>query len=241
MAKAVLSPMFTSLRGKLGNGILQVWKGIQIVRQMPSVISQPNSAYQMLARERMNSAFVAWTGLSGPNKVSWGEMADIVKDYEMPPGGNNNLINPLGGAQSGMNCFINFYLAALSGGQAAISGAAPLSEERPNAPAGVAVAYDNVTHTATVTWTDPVEVTGAARVRCFIRSQNGIYHVQKSFDEALAVQTKAVTSARGSGGSTIAFSIPEASGGTRITVQMDTVNPSGNRSMASNVSAVTIV
>jgi len=240
MAKIQLGVLAQSIRGSVGTGIYQVWKGIQIVRNKPAVISQPNSPYQVLARTRMNAAFQGWQGLTGSQKSSWAEMAELVKAYPMPPGGVNNLIKPLGGAMSGMNCFISFYVAALSAGQAAITGAAPLGETRPDNPSGVAVSYDNVTHTATVTWVDPVLVTGAARVRCFLRSRDKIYHVQKSFDEALAVQTKAVTEAKGAGGSSIAFSIPEVAGNTRLYVQMDTVNPSGLRSEASNYASDSI-
>lgn len=233
MAKGVLSPLFTSLRGKLGNSITQLWKGIQIVRAMPSVISQPSSTRQVAIRQQIQAASVAWNNLSTPNKNSWEEMALLVKDYELPPGGSYSLIPSLGGPQSGFNCFVSFYMSAVDAEHPALSGPAPLSEERPDAPSALTAAY--VTPTFTVTWADPVASDAGAKVRIWLKSRRRIYHTQRRAVVALAVQTLDMTSAYSGGGNLVNFTIPETAGLERVYVRMDTVNPSGLRSQPSTI------
>lgn len=237
MAKIKLSVLVDSMRGKVNNGIFQVWKGIQIVRKMPAVISQPMSTNQVTARNLLADARAAYNALSGPDKPTWNEMAEQIKDYPMPPGGIDQMVPGLGGAMSGFNCFISFYCAAVNAGHAPLSGPAPLAEARPTAPSAVATSYDNVTHTLTTTWADPTESDAGAKLRIWLRSKQGIYHKQKRENYALAALTSALTSANGAKGGNIAFEDLEAGGNDRVYVQMDCVNPSGLRSMGSVVSS----
>jgi len=231
MAKLVLSPLVTSMRGKIGNGIAQVWKGIQTLRQMPAVITNPQSAAQAKMRERLGVVYAAWAALAQADKDTWGEMAQLVGGYDLPPGGIDNLIPKLGGQMSGFNCFISFAMAALTIG-AAVPTSAPLGEQRPTPPLNVAASY--ATPTLTITFTDPAVKESLARVRLWLRSRKGIYHKQYIGDLELAIETIDLTAARGALGKSIAFLIPEASAEEEVVVQMDTVNPSGLRSMPSN-------
>ena len=155
----------------------------------------------------------------------------------MPPGGINQITPPLGGTMSGYNCYISFYMTAVSTG-AAEPTAAPLSEQRPGAPTGVSVSYAG--SFVVTTWTDPVEVIAGAQIRLWLRSEMGIYHRQMHTYYALAAQTSSLTGARSAQGKTILFSVPELSGGDTVTVQLDTVNPSGLRSAGSTIDSAAI-
>lgn len=231
MAKIILSPLVTSMRGKIGNGIAQVWKGIQTIRQMPAVISNPQSDAQNAARRQLATAFASWEALTQVQQDAWAEMAALVGGYDLPPGGIDNLIPKLGGQMSGFNCYMSFATAASTIGSANPT-TPPLAEQRPTAPTSVNATY--ATPTLTVTWIDPAVSDASALVRLWFRSRKGIFHKQFFAAYALAVQTADLTTGRGALGKNIAFTIPEAAGLDKIVVQMDTVNPSGLRSMPSN-------
>lgn len=238
MAKVVLSPLVTSIRGKLGNGVATVWKGIQVIRAVAAVITNPQSSGQQFIRKLMTDARAGWQALSGPDKNTWEEMADLVKDFPLPPGGINNLVPKLGGPMSGFNCFISFFMSAITAGHPAITGPAPLGEIRPNAPNGVNASY--LSPTVTLAWTDPTIHTTGAKLRIWLRDKQTIYHRQLLATEELAISTAALVSARGSKGATIAFTVPEVAGNDRLFLQMDTVNPSGLRSAGSDVAGVSL-
>ncbi|MBA7579015.1 hypothetical protein ES708_20881 [subsurface metagenome] len=231
-AKLVLSPLVTSIRGKLGNGIAQVWRGIQTIRQMPKVISNPQSNAQAGTRGNLGSTYAAWLALTDPQKATWDEMAEQIADYEMPPAGVNNLVPGLGGKMSGFNCFVSFAMACVSAGLGFPTDA-PLAEQRPGVPTSVQAAY--ATPTLTVTWADPAVVVTGGKIRIWLRSRMGIYHKQLVLGYALATQTADLTGARGALGKTIAFAVPEVAGNEELTIQLDTVNPTGLRSMGSAI------
>lgn len=238
MAKLQLGVNVQSIRGSIGTGIYQVWKGIQIVRNKPAVIAQPNSADQTTIRNRMAEAYNYWLALTQLQRNHWAEMAEQVAGFPLPPGGIENLVPKLGGPMSGFNCFVSFSMSAV-----AVGGSwptePPLTEQRPNSPTGVAAAY--VTPTLTVTWIDPAVSDAGAKVRIWVLGRHRVYHRQVlNTTYALAVQTAAITGANGAGGIAIAFTVPEVAGNEKLIVQMDTVNPSGLRSQGSNIATVGI-
>ncbi|MBA7554715.1 hypothetical protein ES705_47346 [subsurface metagenome] len=232
MAKIVLSPLVTSMRGKLGNAITQVWKGIQTIRQMPAVIANPQSSAQAKVRSDMGEAYASWRALTDGNKATWDAMAEIVAGYDLPPGGINQLGPKLGGQMSGFNCFMSFAMACQSA-NIAMPTDAPIAEQRPGPPTGVVANY--VSPNVTVTWTDPVVVEVGAQYRIWMRSVMGTYHKQIRNTGALALETIDLSSLKGALGKSIVFTVPENAGNEEIVVQMDIVNPSGLRSMGSNV------
>ena len=233
MAKVILSPMFTSIRGKIGSGIFSVWKGIQCVKQMPSVITNPNSPAQQSVRALMVEARRIWLGLSQSIKYQWETMANIVGEYPLPPGGIDNIVPKLGGKQSAFNCYVGFYMRAVAAGFAAPT-VPPLTEERPNAPTDVETSY--ATPTLTVSWTDPLTIEAGGFLLLWLRSPR-VYHRQYSTVIAQGVQTADLTGARAGSGHTVAFTTPEVSGDERVFVQMCSINPSGMISLGSNVAS----
>ena len=236
MGKIILSPLVTSMRGKIGNGVFFVWKGIQCVKQVAPVITNPNSNAQQAVRALMTEARRIWLGLSGPVKNQWLEMANLVGEYPLPPGGVNNIVPKLGGKQSAFNCYVGFYMRAVAAGFAAPT-IPPLAEERPNAPTNVAVNF--ATPNATVTWTDPLTIEAGGFLLLWLRSPK-IYHRQYSTTLALGIETVDLTGARAGGGTTIPFTTIEATGSERLSVQMCSINPSGLISLGSNVAGDTI-
>jgi hypothetical protein len=236
MAKIQLGVGFQSIRGKIGTGIYQVWKGIQIVRNKPAVISQPNSTDQSAAREKMAEAYDNWLGLTALQRNYWEEMATQLAGYPEPPGGIDNIVPKFGGKMSGFNAYCSLAIAAVIAGGAWPTDP-PLAEQRPSAPLSVAASY--ASPTLTITWIDPQVCDAAARVRIWLRSRHRVYHRQMlNTTLALGIQTRDETGAKGAGGFTIPFTVPEVSGNERLSIQMDTVNPSGMRSEGSNVAAV---
>lgn len=228
--KMKLSPLVLSMRGKVGNGVASVWKGIQVMRQMPATISQPNSSEQMFLRQLMNQAKQAYDALSVAEKAAYETYAGIIAGFALPPGGIDNLVPVFGGTpMSGYNAFIACSMGAALAGMA-MPTVAPLVELRPSAPTVVTAIF--AAGTVTVTWNDPLVAEAGAQIRIWMRSKSAVYHKQLINFYALAVETAAITSAKSRHGNTIPFT---ADVDDETTFQLDTINPSGARSEGSMV------
>lgn len=187
MARAVLGPILQDLRGKLGNAVYDNYKGVHIVRSMPSYINNPQSEHQILARAAMTAFVEAWKGLTLDQKQLWNVLSvDFIRgkesDARMNRGG---LISLPRGPFSGYNTFIACNMNRYSSGYSAIDEIledAPIGKAKPDPVSETIIGKTGrqITYGFNFTVEEPRE----ERVVVWIRSIDAGIHPQIIYTEA---------------------------------------------------------
>lgn len=108
MARAVLGPLIQDLRGRLGNQVFDNYKGVHVVRSLPTVTTNPQSYHQTVVRTALSQFIIAWRSLTLSQKQAWEQVAAKLirgkeSDARMNRGG---LISVPRGPFSAYNAFI---------------------------------------------------------------------------------------------------------------------------------------
>lgn len=61
----------SGIRGKVGDLVFQMVNGVQVVRQMPPSIQDPNTPLQQIMRSALTQAMQEWKGLSVEERAKW--------------------------------------------------------------------------------------------------------------------------------------------------------------------------
>lgn len=235
MARIVLGPNVTDIRGRFGSIVYSIWKtGVQYMRQTANVIANPHSASQTSIRDRITVLSKRWyDNLSAGQRAGWNDWAQTKPGMGNGDGGIMNIIKGNGGIMSGFNAYLlaNQWLNTIS---VAIVDDAPLGLTPPSAPLNVAASY--LPGHLTVTWDLPVTIKVGARVRLWIANHQQLIHRQYVNHEAAATLTFDLTQVKGAGG----VGIPIENVPGDYIVQMDTVDVDGTKSGPSNAAEVTV-
>ncbi|GAI26263.1 unnamed protein product [marine sediment metagenome] len=236
MARIVLAPLVTDIRGKLGDLVFSSWKaGVNYVRSITGVIKNPSSYDQVLQRQRVSVASKYWNvTLTAAQRAEWDTWALTQPGKGPSDGGVNHMIKGNSGNLSGFNAFLmsNGWLSSVHLVQA---DDAPLAAVAPGIPTNVAVVC--VAGTATVTWNTPIPAIALSLCRIWGRIEGIKGHVQLISFEAYDANTKDITAIKGANGSSLLFT---SLVGKRLWIQMDTVSPDGTKSAGSISTSVVI-
>lgn len=209
MARAVLGPILTDLRGKLGTSVFDNYKGIHVVRSMPSVIVNPQSEYQTFARDALSAFVTAWKNLTLAQKQAWSQIAcQMIKGQESQGKRDRGCLIPVSrGPFSAYNAFVSCNLNRHS------SGFSDLDEVLETAPDNIVLPEPLKSFSATVTdhgitasWEYVNPGPRFERLEIWIKSTGAKVHRQLLYTEARnADGSVELTSARGRLGTWIAF------------------------------------
>lgn len=230
-----LGPLITDARGRLGEVVFSIWKtGVQYVRQVANVISNPQSADQMAIRNNLSVNSKAWYDTLTPAQRSgWNDWAATSPGMGEGDGGIYTIIKGNKGVMSGINAFIMAQQWLISAGLSNVQDA-PLGLTPPSAPSSVAASY--AAPTLTVTWTEPDIHKVDAKVRIWLASHQLGIHKQLTANALASAATLPITNVKGALGASVA--IADYPGD--YIIQMDTVDTDGTKSPPSNVAFVTV-
>lgn len=236
MARIVLAPIVTDIRGKLGDLVFSSWKaGVNYVRTVTGVIKNAQSLSQNGTRKYITRFSKRWRStLTQAQRDEWKTYALTQPGKGPSDGGINNMIKGNNGKMTGFNAFILTNMWALTAGLGPVPDA-PLAAPAPQAPSTVAVSF--LAGTATITWVTPDPAEVGAYCRIWGRIEGIVGHVQLIVNEAYDTDTKDILAIRGANGASILFT---SLVGKVLHVQMDTVNPTGGKSAGSNVASAVI-
>ncbi|MBA7584139.1 hypothetical protein ES708_26092 [subsurface metagenome] len=237
MAKIVLAPIVTDIRGKLGSLVFSAWKsGVNYVRTVTGVIKNPQSIQQGIKRAVVASLSKTWRAtLSQVERDGWDAYALTEPGKGPSDGGINNMIRGNSGKMTGFNAYI-LANTQLNSAVLGFVDIAPIATPAPTAPINVDVTV--LAGTATVTWIAPALAEVGAVCRIYGRIEGIRGHVQLITTEAFDTLTKDITAIRSANGVDLLLA---ALVGKTLHVQMDTVNPTGGKSAGSNVASAVIV
>jgi len=230
-AKIVLGPNLNDIRGSIGAQVFSVWRGQHYIRQKASSIANPNSAKQVIVRNRLALCAQRWSStLTNTQRAEWNELAQKWGSaaLENSSKGYKDLMPDLGRNMSGYNAYIR------AGVSNAIIGIAQADEPNmgadiPKPPTALAITPDGPPITKlTITWVDSPDM-GANDMVAMWCEVPGISHKQLLGYLALGVQTFDCAQTRGAGGAYVPLGI----GVYRF--QLCTYNDYGVRSFGSNI------
>jgi hypothetical protein len=231
-----LGAMISDIRGTLQNGVYSLAKGgIHYVKSIPASVTNPNSEDQNTARRALMTAAKGWyLSLTAAQRAGWEELAQMLSGMTSEGnGGVKNLVPPVGMKGSGINAFCAFGArSTLAGLYGSFSNDAPLGETPPTPPLNVAATYDNVSGYLTPTWTDPLISDASAVIAIWLVTHQKLFHKQITHYIGLAVGTHDIAAARGALGKWISLN---AATPFEVSIQLQTVNPSGWASPGSEV------
>jgi len=75
MATVIYSPLVTDMRGKLGDAVMSIWKGIHYVRSRV-IPSNPQTAAQTLQRDALKNTLTMWQSVKSWAKTIWDTYAE---------------------------------------------------------------------------------------------------------------------------------------------------------------------
>lgn len=75
MATVIYSPLVTDMRGKLGDAVMSIWKGIHYVRSRV-IPSNPQTAAQTLQRDALKNTLTMWQSVKTWAKTIWDTYAE---------------------------------------------------------------------------------------------------------------------------------------------------------------------
>jgi len=186
MARARLGPLVIDLRGKLGNSVFDNYKGIHIVRALPSYTTNPQSTHQSDVRSALAEFVNAWRGLPLDKKQLWTQM--ITKfprldesDARMNRGG---LITVPRGPFSGYNAFIACNMNRYTSGYSPVTDIledAPINAEVPEAIKNLSATKAG--RVITVAWEYINPGPREERLEIWIRSIDAGIHPQLIYSE----------------------------------------------------------
>lgn len=204
MARAILSALLGDLRGKIGNMVFDNYKGVHIVRSMPTVTTNPQSAHQTDLRTAMAVFVQAWRGLTLQQKQLWIQVGcefirGLESDAKLNTGG---LITVPRGPFSGYNAFIACNMNRYTSGYSLITDVletAPLAQEKPAPLKSFSAVVGGRTITASWTYITPGPLD--ERLEIWIKSVPAGIHGQLIYTEARnADGSKDITQARKTSG-----------------------------------------
>lgn len=231
MAKIVLSDLLNDIRGSIGAHVYSVWRGVHYLREKAASISNPNSAAQVLVRNRLAALSQRWTStLTAAQRAAWNELAQRWGSAakENASKGYRDLMPDLGRNMSGYNAFVAAGVANARIGKAAADNP-PLGSDIPKPPTGLTITPDGPPITKlTVTWVDDPDM-GADDIVGIWLELVGQAHKQYNTGVAKAAQTYDLTQVRGANGADIG--IPNG----LYRFQLCTYNDYGFRSFGSDI------
>lgn len=187
MARAVLGPLVSDLRGKLGNQVFDNYKGVHIVRAMPSWISNPQSGKQASSRAALAVFVKAWQGLTLAQKSQWPTVAcSFIKGQESDARMNRGgLIQVPRGPFSGYNAFIALNMNRFTSGFSTLTEIledAPIARTTPEPLKSFSAVVEGRTITASWEYINPGPL--PERLEIWIKSVSAGIHPQLLYTEA---------------------------------------------------------
>lgn len=236
MARITLGPNVTDIRGRFGSIVYSIWKtGVQYMRQVANVISNPGSDDQAAIRNRMTLVSKRWYDvLTDDQRAGWNDWAQTKPGMGNGDGGIYNIIKGNGGIMSGINAYVmaNAWLVSIG---APIVDGAPLGLTPPSAPTSLNAAYAG--GVVTVTWVEPVTHKAQAKIRIWLIHHQQVVHKQLVAVTSVEDETLALSQVKGALGNPA--NIANYPG--EYAIQADTVDVDGTKSPGSNVAAFAVV
>lgn len=230
------SPLFSDIRGRLGEMIAAGWKsGILYLKRMPTAVRNPNSSDQESSRSTLSVVTKAWfSQLSDAQRALWDTYALTEPGKYLISAGIRQLVGTNGGVMSGMNAYVLTNVWLISAGLAGVDNP-PLVVTPPSQPTGLGAAY--AVGTLTVTWSAAAIAEVGAVVRIHVLSFNKIFHKQIVGSALNTAETIDITLVRGAKGADLTLLSLEDSA---IYIQVDLVNPTGGKSAGSETVLFTL-
>jgi hypothetical protein len=218
--------------GRLGENDFLRWRNLNVVRMSPVTVTDPNSLGQQLIRASIADSSTNWySTLDSAQRAEWETYARNWPREEPTPAGIRRIIPKYVKPQSGINAYQMVNAILESAGLARVDNA-PLVADQIAYPPPIAVAYDSLTDTLTISWTDPA-VHANDYLRVWIDSEQEIFHKQILIDGLgarsilLSTATVDALAIRGALGAPVLFASIENS---TVYIQADVVNLNGRRS-----------
>jgi len=231
MAKIILSDLLNDIRGSIGAHVYSTWKGTHYIREKASSIENPNSAAQVLVRNRLAFLSQRWTsGLSAASRAAWAALAQRwgSASKENTSKGYKDLMPDLGRNMSGYNAYIAAGVANARIGKAAADNP-PVGADIPKPPTGLTITPDGppITQLA-LAWTDDPDMGPNDIVGVWLEVV-GLAHKQYNAGLGIGVQLLNLTQVRGDNGGNIGIPVGI------YRVQLCTYNDYGLRSFGSEI------
>ncbi len=232
MAKIKGTAAVANIRGSTGDSTFQLWRaGINILRDKPTLIHNPQSTRQNLVRNAMDTISHAWNfTLDQDKRDSWETYAIQQKQKATGDGGTLAIIRGNTGAGTGYHAYVSLRLAAFMSFQLPNNDvAAPLDEPLPENNTEYSVEFLLVpVPNVTVTWTESAQHAAISRTRFWLWNPTRTFHKQLQSSVGVTAETTLILGGRSANGISTLFSSVED--GTPLHFQMDVINASGQRS-----------
>lgn len=171
MARIKLSPLVEDIRGRIGNGVAAVWKGVHYVRSFAPVVGNPQNEKQAAQRNRIINFATKWWTLTEDQRALWEqyaqELGSAIRDEQQA--GGKNIIPGYPRIVSGFNAYVltNTRLAVVGLDPVDVP---PLATNAPEAPVISDVTWDPATGTFTISYSHgPADYTDTVKLALFLK------------------------------------------------------------------------
>jgi len=174
MGRIILGPLLNDIRNRVGTSIFSIYRGIHYTRTQPVPIANPNTADQIIYRNRLRDAVLKWFGtLTKDQRSGWDEYAQSIgsaSDSERTQG-EGQVIHFNRKAMTGFGAYVMINQIRRSIGVVNWTNTAPFYIRPPQEPSRIeSYFYPPPTNRLKLSWTDPPDLPADGKIRVWCRS-----------------------------------------------------------------------